>query len=174
MEPIARHITYETTGKILGYRDLVKMDAPVWKNSMCNKLGRISQGWKAYAGTDTIKFISQKKINRREKYVGAVCNIQPQKTETHKTILTVGGNLIDYPGDVSTPASELSTMKRHVNSTISDITSRYMCMGVERFYLNKQMDRDEYIMIGISMIPQEFVENIISHKNHKIDKYMQV
>ena len=46
VEPLAHHINCETTGKILRYRDLVKMDAPVWKNSMCNKLGRLSQGWK--------------------------------------------------------------------------------------------------------------------------------
>ena len=32
VEQIANHINCETTGKILGYRDLVKVDAPVWKN----------------------------------------------------------------------------------------------------------------------------------------------
>ena len=34
------------------------------------------------------------------------------------------------------------------------------------------MDRDEYIMIQILMIPQEFVENIISQKNHTMDTSM--
>ena len=46
VEHIANHINYKTTGKTLGYIDLVKMDALVWENSMCNKLGRLSQGWK--------------------------------------------------------------------------------------------------------------------------------
>ena len=49
-------------------------------------------------------------------------------------------------------------MELHVNSSISDVKSRYMCMYVEYFYLNNQMDRAEYIMIKKSMIPQEFVE----------------
>ena len=31
VEPLAHHINCETTGIILGYRDSVKMDAPVWK-----------------------------------------------------------------------------------------------------------------------------------------------
>ena len=31
-------------------------------------------------------------------------------------------------------------------------------MGVNYFYLKNQMDRDEYIMIHIPMIPQEFLE----------------
>ena len=39
-ELVSHHITCETNGQILGYRDLVKMDAPVWKNSMCKELGR--------------------------------------------------------------------------------------------------------------------------------------
>ena len=32
VEQIANHINCETTGKILGYRDLFKVDAPVWTN----------------------------------------------------------------------------------------------------------------------------------------------
>ena len=35
VEPVAHQNTCETTGKILGYRDLVKRDPPVWTNSMC-------------------------------------------------------------------------------------------------------------------------------------------
>ena len=46
VEPVARHITCKTTGKILEYIYLVKMDPPVWKNYMCNKLGRLPQDWK--------------------------------------------------------------------------------------------------------------------------------
>ena len=53
-------------------------------------------------------------------------------------------------------------MKLHINSAISDVKSIYMCMDINYFYLNNQMDRDEYIMIQLSMIPQEFVEIIIS------------
>ena len=60
VELVAHHITCETNGQILGYRDLVKMDAPVWKNSMCKELGRPSEGWKANVGTDTIEFIFHK------------------------------------------------------------------------------------------------------------------
>ena len=49
-------------------------------------------------------------------------------------------------------------MKLDINSTIPDVKSRYMCVDVKDFYLNNQMDRDEYTIIQISMIPQEFVE----------------
>ena len=68
--------------------------------------------------------------------------------------------MIDYPGKVSTPKSDLTTMKLHINSAISDVKSRYMFMDLKYFYPNNRMDRYKYIMIQISMIPQEFVENI--------------
>ena len=84
----------------------------------------------------------------------AVFNIIPQKTETHRTILTAEVSLIDYSGEVSTPTSDLTTMKLYVNSAISDVKSRDMCMDVKYFYLNNNMDRTEYITIQISIIPQ--------------------
>ena len=79
----------------------------------------------------------------------SVCYIRPQKTETHRTRLTAGGNLIDYPVEVSTPTSDFTTMKLYINSAISDVKSRYMCMNVNNFFLNGQMDRDEYIIIHL-------------------------
>ena len=87
-------------GKILGYIDLFKMYAPVWTNSMCNELGHLSQGWKKHAGTDTIELIfhKDKPNDRRATYVRAVCDINTQKIETHRTRLTAGGNLTYYPG----------------------------------------------------------------------------
>ena len=132
LELVSHHITCETNEKFLGYRDLVQMDAPVWMNSICNKLGRLSQILKAHAGTDTIDFIfhKDKLKDRRATYVRDVCNIRPKKTETHRTRLTAGGNLIYYPGYVRTPTSDLTTTKLHVNSAISDVTSGYMCMDV--------------------------------------------
>ena len=81
-----------------------------------------------------------------------------QKTETHITRLTVKRNIIYYTGEVSTPTSDLTTMKLEVNSAISYIKSRYMCMDIKYFYLNNQMNRAEYIVIQISMILQEFVD----------------
>ena len=69
-----------------------------------------------------------------------VCDIRPNKKETHRTKITAEGNLIDYTGEVSMKTSYLTTMKLHVNSAISDAKSRYMCMDVKYFYLDKQMD----------------------------------
>ena len=48
-------------------------------------------------------------------------------------------------------------MKLHVNSAISDFRLRYMYMDMKN-YLNNQTFRAAYIMIPLSMIPQEFVD----------------
>ena len=157
---MTNHINCKNTGGLLVYRDLVKMDASVWSNSMCNELGRLSQGEGKNAGADTIEFIfhKDKPKYRRAAYVRAVCNIRPQKKDNRRTRLTAGGNIIDYSGEVSTPTSDLTTTKLHVNSAISDVKLRYMCIDVKYFHLNNQMGRSEYIVIQISIIPQEFVD----------------
>ena len=79
---------------------------------------------------------------------------------------------MDYPGEVSTPTSDLTTMKLHVNITISDVKSKYMRMDVKYFHLNNQMYRAEYIIIQISMITQEFVDKYnLTEKSALEDKY---
>ena len=111
------------------------------------------------AGTDIIEFIfhKYKPKYRRETYVLAVCDIRLQKTETHRTRLTAGGNLIYYTGEVNTATSDLTTMKLHGNSTISD----------KDFYLNNHMNGVEYITIQISMIPREFEDKYnFNKKSH--------
>ena len=70
----------------------------------------------------------------------SVCDIRPHKTETHRTRLTAGGNLIDYPEEFSPPASDLTTMKLHFNSGISEFKSRYMCIDIKYFYLDNKIN----------------------------------
>ena len=105
----------------------------------------------------------------------AVCDIRPQKTDNLRTRLTSVVNLIDYQGEVSKPTSKLTTMKLHVNSTISDVKSRYMCMDLKDFYTKNQMDRAEYIMLYISMIKQECLEKYnLKEKAHNGYIFAQV
>ena len=82
---------------------------------------------------------------------------QTTKKENHRKRISAGVNLIEYTGEVITPTSDLTTIKLHVNSAISDIKLRYMHMDVKYVTLNNHMDRTEYVMILISMILQEFI-----------------
>ena len=72
-------------------------------------------------GTNTVLFIPKDKVpsGRTVTYERIVSEIQPQKAETHYTRLTVGGNLINFPGDVTTPTADLITAKLFFNSVLS-------------------------------------------------------
>jgi hypothetical protein len=70
---------------------------------------------------------------------------------------TVGGILIQYPGDVSTRSADLTTSKCLCNSTISTEGAKYMCLDVKNFYLGTPMDSFEYMRIPIKLIPQEII-----------------
>jgi hypothetical protein len=85
-------------------------------------------------------------------------DIRPNKSETHRVRLTVGGNLIQYPGDVSTRSADLTTSKFLWNSTISTDGARYMCLDVKNFYLVTPMDTFEYMRILNKLIPHEIIE----------------
>ena len=64
-------------------------------------------------GTNTIFFIPKEKVpaGRTVTYGIIVAEIIPQKAETHRTRLTVGGNLINFPSDVTIPTADCITAK---------------------------------------------------------------
>jgi hypothetical protein len=80
--------------------------------------------------------------DRKVTYGRIVCTIRPQKKETHRTRLTVGGNLIDYPYDVSTPTAKISTTAKIVfNSAVSTPNAKFMGLDIKDFYFNTEMER---------------------------------
>ena len=70
----------------------------------------------------------------------------------------MGGNLIDYPGDVSTPTADTTTAKLVINSTISTPHAKFMCGDIKDFYLGTPMERYEYMRLPIALIPTEIIE----------------
>ena len=72
------------------------------------------------SGTNTILFVPKEKVpvGRTVTYGIIVAEIQPQKAETHCTKITVGGNLINFPGDVTMPTADLITAKIIFNSVL--------------------------------------------------------
>jgi hypothetical protein len=132
-----------------------------WQQSAANEFGRLAQGIKGRVEfTDAIDFIHfhEKPKDKKATYGRVVCTVRPQKKEQNRTRITVGGNLIDYPGDVSTQTADLTTFKTHLNSVISTPGAKYMCMDVGNFYLMTPLDEPEYMRFHISLIPDEIIE----------------
>ena len=114
------------TGASLEYRHLVKgPDQVLWEKSFSNELGRLAQGIGTCmkSDTDTIFFINHAAISkgRTSTYGRLVATIRPHKAEKYRVRLTVRGNRIDYPSDVSTPTAELTTAKLLFNSVLSTL-----------------------------------------------------
>ena len=101
------------------------------------KFGRLTQGNGRVKGTNTMFSIHHHEMtkNREATYATFVSDIRPQKKETHRTRLTVGGNLINYPGNVSTEAADLTTTKILFNSVISTHQAKFMGIDIKNFYL---------------------------------------
>ena len=64
-------------------------------------------------------------------YGRIIVDYKPQKEEPHRTRLTVGVNLIDYAGYVSTPTEDITTAKLIINSTIYTARARYICCEIK-------------------------------------------
>jgi hypothetical protein len=127
-----------------------------------NELGRLAQGVRTRmpSGTNTCFFIPKSNVpnDRKVTYGRIVASIRPQKKETHRTRLTVGGNRLDYPGATSTPTAKLTTAKCVLISTISIPNARFMVVDIKDFYLNTPLERYEYMRLPLAMIPDEIIE----------------
>jgi hypothetical protein len=155
-------VMHPTSGKPMTYRELIKdpLTKADWELSSANEFGRLAQGVGGrIKGTNTIRFIphSDMPSKRKATYPRFVCKLWPQKAELHHTRLTLGGNLINYPGDVSTQTAELETFKILVNSVISTKNSEFISIDIKNFYLNTPLERFEYVRIPLSLIPQEII-----------------
>jgi hypothetical protein len=167
LEPCCNAIIDKESGKALGYHDLLKM--PAWKNlittSSANEFGRLTQGIRDIKGTETMKWIkvSQVPSGCTATYARFVCDYRPQKAEPYRTRITVGGDKIDYPGDVSTRTADLLTSKCLWNSVLSKrkrkLDARYACFDIGSFYLETPMDRPEYMRFRLADIPQEIIDH---------------
>jgi hypothetical protein len=127
------------------YRGLLSDEKtfPTWNRAAENELVRLAQGVGGrIGGSNTICFIPRSSIpkNKTFTYDRFVVVVRPNKEELHRVRLTVGGNLIQYPGGVSTRSADLAISKCLWNSTISTVKAKYMCIDVNNFYLGTPMD----------------------------------
>ncbi len=155
----------QETGRMLNYRALLKDPKyrEAWLKSAANEFGRLAQGvGDRIKGTNTIQFIHQSEVPPERMqdvtYGQFVCTIRPEKDEQNRTRLVVGGDRVNYPGEVATPTAEMLVAKILFNSVISTPGARFMTMDVGNFYLNTPLPRPEFLRIHIDDIPEEIIQ----------------
>lgn len=160
----AMKVLDKKSGKMLSYRQLLRHPdhQAEWSTSSANEFGRLAQGVGGRIdGTNTIHFIRLADIPKERRkditYGQFVCNIRPEKKEKHRTRFTVGGDRINYPGEVATPTAEMLVAKILFNSVVSTKNAKFMTMDISNFYLQTPLKRPEYIRIKLSDIPAEII-----------------
>jgi hypothetical protein len=71
----------------------------------------------------------------------------PTREEGTQSHLPLGGDQINYPGDVATPTADMLVAKILFNSVISTADARFMTMDISNFYLNTPLKRPEFIRL---------------------------
>ena len=134
-----------------------------WRTSSANEFGRLAQGIGGRVkGTNTINFIPKYLVPEDRimdvTYGKFVCNLRPEKDEVHRTRFVVGGNRINYPGDVGTPTADMLLAKILFNSVISTNNARFMAGDIKKIHLKTPLKRKEYIKLKLGDIPQEVIQ----------------
>ena len=78
-----------------------------------------------------------------------MCSVRPEKKENNRTRFTVGGEKIDYPGEVATLTADMLVAKILFKSIISTKGARFMTIDISNFYLMTPLNCPEYIPIHV-------------------------
>ena len=145
----------------------------IWTAAMGKEFGNMAQGDKKTGtkGTNSIFVMTHEQIKNIPRdcvvtYARLVVDYRPQKEDPNRVRMTAGGNLIAYPGELTTRTADISTAKILWNSVISTEDARYMCIDIKNFYLGTPLDRFEYMRIPIALFPQHTIDeyNLNTHK----------
>jgi hypothetical protein len=79
--------------------------------------------------------------DRKITYDKIVCDYKPHKKEKERLRLTVGGDRLDYSGDVTTSTADITTFKILINSTLSNKDAAMMMMDIKNYYIGTPLPR---------------------------------
>jgi hypothetical protein len=173
----ANAVIHPVTGKEIECTALVKDPRlqPIWTRGFGNECGRLFQGIRDISGTDTCFFIKITNIpnDRKITYGKIVCDYKPHRKEKERVRLTVGGDRLDYSGDVATSTADITTFKILINSTLSTEDAAMMMMDIKNYYLGTPLPRFEYMKMLLSRFPDKIVQKY-NLKALKVDGWVYI
>ena len=157
----ANAVTHQISGVAQEYSHLIKgQEIKIWKRSFANELGQLAQGIQGVKGTNTVIFILKYQVPKDKKvtYGKIVFKVKPEKEENDPTRLTVGGNLLDFTGNLSDPTVSVTTAKCVFKSVVSTPGAMFLLADIKHFYLNNILPDPEFMRIPLKIIPQEIID----------------
>ncbi len=146
--------------------------AEVWQTAFGKDFVGMAQGHikTGQKGTNSIFVVTHnetKLISKTQTITHAcvVVDFRPQKEYLHRICITAGGNLIHYPGELSTRMADLTTSKLMWNNVLSTEGAKYMCLNIKNFYLSTPLDRFECMKTPLALSPLWIVKqyNLTKH-----------
>ncbi len=111
-----------------GSRRVVLLSPRVWKG--CQWVGTGDWYLMHYS---TPSVTGGQKHTHTIMYARVVVDFGPQKLDPHRIQITAGGNLIKYPGELTTKTADLTTSKLMWNSILSSEGAKFMCLDIKNF-----------------------------------------
>jgi hypothetical protein len=163
LEHLAMPMIHPTTGKtITSYKKLTidPVTMEIWQTAFGKDFVSMVQGDNktGQQGTNSIFVMTHTEIllipaDRTITYARVVVNFCPQKLDPHQIRITAGGNLINYPGELTTKTADLTTSKLMWNSVLSTKSAKFMCLDIKNFYLTAPLHCFEYMKMPLSLFP---------------------
>jgi hypothetical protein len=173
---LAYAVLNDKTGNLLEYRHLMKHPKykDIWTNSFGTEIRRLA------TTTKTI-FLAQKEdipCNRKgdKTYARIVCTFHDGKKDKYRTCITMGGILVNYPGNCGTSTANLLMVKLLLNSIISTPNTKFRTLNLKDFYLMTPMKRYKYFRMKLELFPQDNIDkyNLTSKVNHNGNVHCEV
>jgi hypothetical protein len=91
-------------------------------------------------------------------YARVVVDHRPQKADPNRIQITAGGNLINYPGELTTRMANITMAKILWNSVLSTPRAKYMTLDIKNFYLSTVLNQFKYMCIPFALFPPWIVK----------------
>jgi hypothetical protein len=129
---------------------------PLWKRGFGNEVGRLFQGIHNIQGTNTCFFVELKNIpkDRQITHGKIVCDYKPHKKEKERVRCTVGGDILDYSGEVATSTADITTFNVLINITLYTKDAYMIMMDIKNYYIGAPLPRYGYMRMLLSRFPE--------------------
>ena len=84
--------------------------------------------------------------------------MKPEKEEKDCTRLTVGGNFLDFTGNISALSASVTIAKCVFNILVSTPEARCILANIKHFYLNNILPDPEFMWIPLKIVPQDIID----------------
>ena len=91
-------------------------------------------------------------------YARVVVDYSPPQIDPNRVRINAGGNLIQYPGELTMIAVDLNSYKLLWNNVISTYGAEYMCVDINIVYPGTPLNWYEYMRVPLALLPEHTIE----------------